>query len=230
MMKFSWHRIEEQQERRKLLKSLLPDFAKHVLAKRKYKKLYPSAFVSAKSKVIDGASIGHHAVIRHSVIGANVTIGDFTTVGHRARMQGQGKITVGKFCSIAPEAFIWSENHKIDAVSTFPFEQFLDGRETQYPAYQGEDILIGHDVWVGQRAMILAGAHIGHGCVVAAGAVVPRGEYPPYSIIGGNPARVIRSRFDEKMIEKFLADPWWDKPADVIFGELMPSFYKKFVP
>ncbi|MCF8495400.1 MAG: hypothetical protein K9G62_01895 [Alphaproteobacteria bacterium] len=220
-MKFAYHAIEERQERRRLIKSLIPEFLWLAFQKIALKRRWPDALITARSSVHKNALISPHAVIRHSAIGENARIGAFTTLGHRCRLGGKGLISVGKFCSLAPEVLIWSENHVTDRPSTFPFEQFLKGREERYTEYHGDDVFIGNDVWIGQRAVILAGAKIGHGCVVAAGSVVPRGEYEPYSVIAGVPGRAVKKRLSEEQVNEILACPWWDEPPEKIFGELM---------
>ena len=75
--------------------------------------------------------------------------------------------------------------------------------------------MIGNDVWIGYEAVVMAGVHIGDGAVVAARAVVTR-DVPPYAIVGGVPARIIRMRFDERTIARLLETAWWDWPADRI--------------
>ena len=227
-MDYKYFELEDAQERNRLTKSLIPRFLLMLYYKRQYRRRYPKAFITASSKVAATAVIGDHCMVRESHIGSAVCIGAFTTTGPQSRFYGKGKIAVGKYCSIAPECLFWSENHLTNRVSTYPFECVRDGCEDKYQEYTGEDITVGHDVWIGQRSIILAGARIGHGCIVAAGAVVPRGEYPPYSIIGGVPAKVIKSRFDRATVEMLLAQQWWDKPPEEVFGSMMDFLHKDF--
>jgi acetyltransferase-like isoleucine patch superfamily enzyme len=135
------------------------------------------------------------------------------------------KLAIGRFCSIADKVeVLLGGNHRTDWASTFPFAAFpdvwpqargLDG----YHATRG-DVTIGSDVWLGSGAMILSGVTIGHGAVVAAQAVVTR-DVPPYAIVGGNPARVLRLRFDEATIAALLEMAWWDL-ADPEIRTLLP--------
>jgi virginiamycin A acetyltransferase len=124
------------------------------------------------------------------------------------------RLKIGKFCQIADGVlFITaSANHRYDGISTFPFAIF-GGEGTERPSMPGPgpDAVIGHDVWIGQGASILPGARIGDGCIIGAGAVVG-GTVPPYSIVGGNPGRVVRQRFDPREIEQLQAIAWWDWP------------------
>lgn len=131
------------------------------------------------------------------------------------------RLVIGRFCQIADGVrFVTSSaNHRHDGISSFPFAIFGGGGMPGRPSMPGPgpDTVIGHDVWIGADAMILPGARIGSGVIVAAGAVVA-GEVPPYSIVGGNPARVIRARFDADTVARLLEIAWWDWPIDAILA------------
>ncbi len=123
-------------------------------------------------------------------------------------------LRIGKFCQIADGVvFITaSANHRYDGFSSFPFGIF-DGGLLGTPAMPepGPDTCVGHDVWLGQGVKVCPGAVIGNGVIVAAGAVVA-GQVPDYAIVGGNPARIIRMRFDELTIAALNRLAWWDWP------------------
>ena len=126
------------------------------------------------------------------------------------------RLLIGKFCSIACGAkFLFnSANHALGSLSTYPFPIFydewgLDGKNVAYAWDNKGDITLGNDVWIGYEAVILAGVTIGDGAIIGARAVVTR-DVPPYAIVGGVPARLIRRRFDEATIESLLALQWWD--------------------
>jgi virginiamycin A acetyltransferase len=130
------------------------------------------------------------------------------------------KLTIGKFCMIASGAeFIMNgANHLSEAVSAYPFAIFggdwskaMDGKT--YP--DKGNTTIGNDVWIGYRASILPGITIGDGAVIGAYAVVTR-DVEHYSIVGGNPARVVRKRFDDETIKQLLATVWWNWPIEKI--------------
>ena len=129
------------------------------------------------------------------------------------------KLTIGRYCSIADKVeILLGGDHRLDWVSTFPFAAFPEvwpsAEDGGYHASRG-DVTIGHDVWLGSGVMILSGVTIGHGAAVAARAVVTK-DVPPYAIVGGNPARVIRSRFDPATVAALLDIAWWNLPdADV---------------
>ncbi len=134
----------------------------------------------------------------------------------------QDKLVIGKFCSIACGAkFLFnSANHTQTSLSTYPFAIFFDewGLRMQDVADAWDnkgDILIGSDVWIGYEAVILAGVTVGHGAIIGTRAVVTK-DVPPYTIVGGVPAKPIRKRFADDVIEKLLALRWWDWPAEKI--------------
>jgi acetyltransferase-like isoleucine patch superfamily enzyme len=129
---------------------------------------------------------------------------------------------IGAFCSFAEGARIFlGGEHRVDWVTTYPFSVLWDaGRgHVGHPMSKG-DVVIGNDVWVGTRAMILSGVSIGDGAVIGAGAVVGK-DVEPYAIYAGNPARLIRKRFDDVSIAELLALRWWDFD-DATLDALMP--------
>lgn len=128
------------------------------------------------------------------------------------------KLIIGKFCAIAREVkFIMNgANHKTSGASTFPFFIFANGWEAATPAagelpYKG-DTVVGHDVWIGHQAIIMPGVNIGDGAIIASESVVTN-DVPPYSVVGGNPAVVIKQRFDDQTIKALKQLAWWDWPA-----------------
>ncbi|MFT3784951.1 MAG: Vat family streptogramin A O-acetyltransferase [Tepidisphaeraceae bacterium] len=135
------------------------------------------------------------------------------------------KLVIGKFCAIARGAtFIMNgANHSMAGLSTYPFGIFGQGWDgarmsiDQVPT-RG-DTVVGNDVWIGYDATILPGMTVGDGAIIAAKAVVTR-DVPPYTIVGGNPARDIRKRFDDATIAELLAIRWWDWDAEKITRNL----------
>ena len=134
---------------------------------------------------------------------------------------GEVKLIIGKFCQIAHGVtFITAEaNHRYDGFSTYPFAVFDGGIGTERPSLppRGPDTVIGHDVWFGREAKVLPGARIGSGVIVGAGAVVG-GDVAPYSIVVGNPSRVMRMRFAPDVIARLLDLAWWDWPIETVLA------------
>lgn len=129
------------------------------------------------------------------------------------------KLVIGKFCAIAAETrFIMTGDHKLDAISTYPFPIFQQGWESAFSfadvPVKG-DIIVGNDVWFGYGCLIKGSVTIGHGAIIAAGAVVVK-DVPPYAIVAGNPAKVVKMRFDDATIQRLLQIAWWNWNIDKI--------------
>lgn len=128
----------------------------------------------------------------------------------------QDKLKIGKFCSIACEAkFLFnSANHTMSSLSTYPFPLFYEewgiSKKDVTKSWDNKgNIIIGHDVWIGFEAIILAGVTIGNGAIIGARSVVTK-DVPPYTIVAGVPARIVRKRFNEDVIVKLLEIKWWN--------------------
>lgn len=153
------------------------------------------------------------------------TVGDHSYGAPRVRFAEGAKLTIGRFCSFADNVEIFlGGNHRTDFITTYPFSDFA-GR---WPSAKGlpsvlasrGDVTIGSDVWVGTGVMILSGVHIGHGAVLAAGCVVSR-DVLPYTIVAGNPARAVRTRFSPDQVAGLLDTAWWNL-GDVQLAPLIP--------
>ena len=165
--------------------------------------------------------------VKPTIKNPNIIVGDFTYadsefeshVTHHYDFLGD-KLIIGKFCQIAAgvEFVMNGANHQMNAVSTFPFYT-LEGWDMKPPAasdmpFKG-DTVIGNDVWIGQNATILPGVHIGDGAIIGANSVVAS-DVEPYSIVVGNPVKLIRYRFDGELTSLLLKFKWWDKPVEEI--------------
>ncbi|WP_303013319.1 CatB-related O-acetyltransferase [uncultured Bacteroides sp.] len=132
----------------------------------------------------------------------------------------QEKLVIGKFCSIAcGTKFMFNcANHTLKSLSTYTFPLFYEEWELNKAdistAWDDKgDIILGNDVWTGYESVIMAGVHIGDGAIIAARSVVTK-DIPPYTIVGGTPAKEIRKRFDEETISQLLTLNWWNWPTD----------------
>lgn len=174
--------------------------------------------------------------LKNVVTGPNIEIGDYTmyndyvhdprdfeknNVLYHYPVNGD-KLKIGKFCSIACGAkFLFtSANHTLRSLSTYPFPIFfeewgLDAKNICEAWDNKGDIVIGNDVWIGFEAVILSGVTIGDGAIIGTRAVVTK-DVPPYTIVGGIPAKPIRKRFDDKTISQLEALNWWDWDEETI--------------
>ncbi len=134
---------------------------------------------------------------------------------------GPEKLIIGKFCAFGEGIrFIMNgATHRMDGPSTFPFPIMGGAWSSSFDLITGlpgrGDTVVGNDVWTGYRVTIMPGVRIGHGAIVASGSVVVD-DVPDYAVVGGNPARVIRRRFNDSDIARLLTLAWWDWPLDLI--------------
>ena len=155
--------------------------------------------------------------IKPTIKNPNIIVGDFSYI---ADSWNGDKLIIGKFCQVASgvEFMMNGANHQMNAISTFPFYT-LEDWDMEPPAISDlpikGDTIIGNDVWIGQNATILPGVHIGDGAIIGANSVVGQ-NIEPYTIVVGNPATVLRKRFDDELIELLLRFKWWDKSIDDI--------------
>jgi len=172
--------------------------------------------------------------VKPTITNKNIIVWDFTYIAdsefesHVIHLYewNDDKLIIGKFCQIASgvEFIMNGANHQMNAVSTFPFYT-LEGWEQTPPSKEDlplkGDTVIGNDVWIGQNAVILPGVHIGDGAIIGANSVVGS-NVEPYTIVAGNPARVIRKRFSDKLIQTMEELKWWDLSIEEI-NDLIPT-------
>ena len=166
--------------------------------------------------------------VKPTIRNPNIIVGDFTYIAdsefesHVTNYYpwSRDKLIIGKFCQIAAgvEFMMNDANHQMNTVTTFPFYT-LEGWEMNAPdpsemPFKG-DTVIGNDVWIGQKAVILPGVQIGDGAIIGANSVVGS-NVAPYTIVIGNPAKVLRKRFDDELTDLLLRFKWWDKSIDEI--------------
>ena len=167
--------------------------------------------------------------LKNVITESGIEIGDYTmyndfvknNVLYHYPINGD-KLKAGKFCSIACGAkFLFtSANHKMHSISTYPFPIFfeewgLDVTNITSAWDNKGDIVIGNDVWIGYEAIVLSGVTIGDGAIIGTRAVVTK-DVPPYTIVGGIPAKPIRKRFSDEVISKLLELQWWNWPENRI--------------
>lgn len=161
---------------------------------------------------IDGSSrLGKFNVLFERVSLLDSTVGDHT---YFQKYSTAMSCDIGKYCSIAMEAFIGLPQHELGTASSHPafylWDTPLVRKYSKFNrATAGGRTAVGHDVWIGHGALVMAGVKVGTGAVVGAGSVVTR-DVPEYAIVGGVPARVIRYRFEESLRGQLLASRWWE--------------------
>lgn len=132
------------------------------------------------------------------------------------------KLVIGKFCQIASGVrFIMNgSNHAMHGISTYPFKVFGKAwKEASLDVQSKGDTIVGHDVWIGHSATVMQGITIGHGAIIGTHSLVTK-DVAPYSIMGGNPAKLLRKRFDDETIALLLRLSWWDWPIEKITENL----------
>ena len=175
--------------------------------------------------------------IKNVITNPNIIVGEYTYyddvngaerfedhVTHHYPFIGD-RLIIGKFCAIGKDVeFVMNgANHRMNSVTTYPFNIMGGGWEQFAPAMEDlplkGDTVVGNDVWFGQNVTVMPGVHIGDGAIIAANSVVTK-DIPSYCVAGGNPCIVRKKRFDDDLIEYLLALKWWDWNADKIFRNM----------
>jgi virginiamycin A acetyltransferase len=189
-----------------------------------------------KDRAFPLANYDRLCFLKNIVKNKNIIIGDYTYYDDFENVENfeknvkylfdftGDKLVIGKFCMIASGVtFIMNgANHLVDAVSSYPFAVFGNGWENAMDgrAYPNKgDTVVGNDVWIGYNSTIMPGVQIGDGAIIAAASTVTR-PVEPYSIVGGNPAKLIRKRFSDEKINQLLAIRWWNWDIDRITRNL----------
>lgn len=184
-------------------------------------KLHWSSYVDSFTTFGGYNNIGRRCRINESAIGR------FTYISAETKIN---RTSVGAFCSIGQECIIGGlARHPLDWLSTHP--AFFSSRKQANVTFTEVDLIqelgrveIGNDVWIGARVMVLDGCKVGDGAVLAAGAVVVA-DVPPYAVVGGVPAKVIRYRFTPDVVNILLESKWWSLPLDKIASlQAKPAF------
>jgi len=176
--------------------------------------------------IIDEKSIiNKKAKLYQFVKSLNSKVGKYSYIGRRTNLVFA---EIGSFCSIAGECNIGLAEHTINNISTSPI--FTEDNNATGHSWTNESIMpyspviIGNDVWIGLRAMIMGGIHIGDGAIVAAGAIVTK-DVPPYAIVAGVPARIIKYRFSPEIIKLLEEIKWWEQSENVLQKNI--EFFQK---
>lgn len=149
----------------------------------------------------------------------NMTYGKLNVVA----LSDENKLHIGSYCSIGPNVFfLLSSEHHIDHISTYPYKVKLGYQKEE--AYSKGDIIVDDDVWIGYGVTILSGVHIGQGAVIGAGSIVTK-DVPPYAVVCGNPAKIIKYRFNDDLIKELLKIDYSKLDKDTI-NKHIDNLYK----
>ena len=194
------------------------------------------ARISPLAYLDDKCTWGHNVYIDRFCVLHDVDIGDYSYIGYRSQLQ---RTSIGKFCSIASDVKVSFGTHPTHLVSSSPVFYSNDNvlrtqwaPETGLSVHENPGTLVGNDVWIGMNAIVMGDLALGDGCIVAAGAVVTK-DVPPYTIVGGVPAKTIRQRFSTEVINALVTIQWWDWEIDTIrrranYFSDVTSFIDKF--
>ena len=178
----------------------------------------------------DGTVVSETVQLKAVLDHPRIEVGDYTYYTHVGRPEETAgtlapytypfspeRLLIGKFGQIARGSYFItsSANHPMKGFTTFPFRIFDLANTGGYPDLPFRDTVVGHDVWIGHGSVIMPGVTIGSGAIIAAASVVVR-DVEPYMIVGGNPARPIRKRFEERVVAELLEIAWWDWPVETI--------------
>lgn len=165
---------------------------------------------------------GKNAVPDRCNFSGTIKIGYATTLGYNNFFHGD--IIIGKYCQIGADVAIHTTNHPTSYLSTYINSNLFKGDLKGLKEIK--KVSIGNDVWIGHNVIIVGNVTIGNGAVLAAGSVVTK-DVPPYTIVGGVPAKEIKKRFSDSVIQEIEALKWWDKPEEEL-EQLKPMFFKDF--
>ena len=188
-----------------------PKNLRTLVGSNKYKIIIRNSTVIGKVQMEEGCRLSD------VVCSGNVEIGRFVSLNGPAtrissRMNG---VKIGSFTSIASSVVIQEDYHRMDKLTTYFSNHNIFKKNLENDLYSKGEIIIEEDVWIGSNSVILSGVKIGRGSIVGAGSVVTK-DIPAYSIVGGNPAKVIKMRFDDLTIDKIEKSEWWKLPINLI--------------
>ena len=188
---------------KKILKSSIIKF----LYPKVYKKSSIKSWIGIKNDKIEvPAMIGTNTVIYN-----NVKIGKYTSIRNNVLIDGN-TLSIGRYCSIANDVSIGVGNHPIDKISTsdcFYYPQWGLTAQDIRENINSKKTIIGNDIWIGTKSVVLSGVNIGNGVVIGSGSIVTK-DIPDYAIVGGVPAQIIKFRFNKVIIEELLKLQWWN--------------------
>lgn len=195
------------------------------------RKSFRKNMLASKNVFIDAEAIGYQNVFydgnngvpaRCQFIGNNIRIGYNSTLGYNNLLGGD--ITIGKYCQLGADVALHASNHPMSYITTYINKNLFEGALKGLK--EDKKIIIGNDVWVGHGVIILGNVTVGNGAILAAGSVITK-DVEPYTIVAGVPAKPVRKRFSEAIIQEIEQLQWWDKSENELEA-LKPLFFKNF--
>jgi virginiamycin A acetyltransferase len=184
---------------------------------REFRKIGCTIFSDVKG--IQNISLnGKNGIPESCNFNGKIKIGYGTTLGIHNFFNGE--ISIGKYCQIGGYVAFHASNHPISYLTTYINKSLFDGE--LFSLKQNNPITLGNDVWVGHGVIVLSGVTVGDGAILAAGSVVTK-DVAPYSIVGGNPSKLIRKRFSDNVIDELISLQWWNK-SEAELEKLKPLF------
>lgn len=165
---------------------------------------------------------GKNAVPDGCNFSGKIKIGYASTLGYRNLLGGT--ISIGKYCQLGVDVALHATNHPISFMTTYINQNLFQGELKQLK--EENEIIIGHDVWIGHGVIIVGNVNIGNGAIIAAGSVVTK-DVAPYAIVAGVPAKEIRKRFSDIIIQEIETLQWWNK-SELEIEKIKPLFFKDF--
>lgn len=166
---------------------------------------------------VSSSQVEKSVILSEFSITSNSHIREYTSIGRGSKIYNA---KIGKYCSISWDVTVGATNHPLNHLSThaFPYVPYAGGFTTQN-RQRLINTVIGNDVWIGCNSVILPGVTIGNGAVIGAGSVITK-DVPPYAIVTGVPAKILKYRFKQEYIEKLLELCWWDLPKEVLIENI----------
>lgn len=197
---------------RKVLRQLYATIKWYRQRKKFKSSVFPRTAVISSTASLSSSALGEGARVAPNADLRQVTLGRYSAVGRFSKLYF---CEIGQFCSISWDVTINARNHYLDRLSTSAFPYVERMGFVAEDRIQSVKVVIGNDVWIGAGAIILPGVTIGDGAVIGAGSVVTK-SVPPFAIVAGCPAKIIKKRFRDDEIAEILESAWWDLPTDKI--------------